>query len=205
MILLRALGAAFLIVQPVPASAQVDHWASEISNASLRFGLPAQWIRRVMNAESGGRRLFGGRPVVSRAGALGLMQLMPGTWSEMRSMLGLGRDPFEPQDNILAGAAYLRMMYDRFGYPGLFAAYNAGPARYSDYLSQGRALPAETVAYVAKTSIRKPRGDLARRLQHSSADGAPDVITRAPRPDTRDGLFAITGVSPLGIGPSNWH
>ena len=60
---------------------------------------------------------------------MGLMQLMPGTWSEMRLMLGLGGDPFEPHDNIMAGTAYLRMVYDRFGYPGLFAAYNAGPGR----------------------------------------------------------------------------
>lgn len=203
MIVLRAIGTALLMVRVVPASAQVDQWASEISNASSRFGLPAQWIRRVMNAESGGRRLFDGRPVVSRAGAMGLMQLMPGTWSEMRSMLGLGPDPFEPKDNILAGAAYLRIMYNRFGYPGLFAAYNAGPARYSDYLSQGRDLPPETVTYVAKTSNRKLRGDIARRLQHSPAYGGSGVMVRTPQRNPRDDLFAIKGVSPLGGGPSN--
>jgi soluble lytic murein transglycosylase-like protein len=80
---------------------------------------------------------------------MGLMQLMPGTWRELRGTLGLGANPHEPRDNILAGAAYLRMMYDRFGYPGLFAAYNAGPARYRQHLATGRRLPAETIAYVA--------------------------------------------------------
>jgi soluble lytic murein transglycosylase-like protein len=82
---------------------------------------------------------------------MGLMQLMPGTWLEMRSALGLGSDPFNPHDNIIAGSAYLRSMYDRFGYPGLFAAYNAGPTRYAAFLSGASTLPAETRAYV--TSI----------------------------------------------------
>ena len=101
-----------------------------------------------MQAESGGRTLWNGRPIVSRAGAMGLMQLMPGTWREMRARLGLGHNPHHPRDNILAGTAYLRAMHDRFGYPGLFAAYNAGPARYREHLETGRRLPAETLAYV---------------------------------------------------------
>jgi hypothetical protein len=62
---------------------------------------------------------------------------------------GLGRDPFDPRDNILAGAAYLREMHARYGSPGFLAAYNAGPQRYEEYLAGGRALPAETRAYVA--------------------------------------------------------
>jgi hypothetical protein len=67
----------------------------------------------------------------------------------MRALLGLGANPFDPRDNILAGTFYLRLMYDRFGYPGLFAAYNAGPARYAAFLSGARALPAETRSYAA--------------------------------------------------------
>lgn len=57
---------------------------------------------------------------------MGLMQLMPATWRDTRELLGLGADPHNAHDNILAGTFYLRPMYDRFGYPGLFAAYNAG-------------------------------------------------------------------------------
>ena len=91
-----------------------------------------------MRVESGGRTTLEGRPIVSSAGAMGLMQLMPGTWRDMRAVLGLGPDPHDPHDNILAGTAYLRLMYDRFGYPGLFAAYNAGPARYAAYFATGR-------------------------------------------------------------------
>ena len=187
----KAMAAAFLIVSAIPARAQSDHWATDISNASLRFGLPAQWIRMVMNVESGGRPSIDGRPVVSRAGAMGLMQLMPATWAEMRSTLGLGSDPFEPKDNILAGAAYLRMMYDRFGYPGLFAAYNAGPARYSDHLVHGAPLPAETLSYVAKTSGRKPRRHGVGEVRRSRSLFAVGVTAERAPSDTGDNLFAV--------------
>lgn len=133
-----------------PAAAQtVSQWQPIVAEASLRFGIPAPWIEAVMRAESGGRTTLGGRPIVSRAGAMGLMQLMPGTWAEMRRAHGLGDDPHDPRDNILAGTAYLRAMYERFGYPGMFAAYNAGPGRYARHLATGRQLPAETRAYLA--------------------------------------------------------
>ncbi len=114
-----------------------------------------------MIAESGGRAQWNGRPTVSHAGAMGLMQLMPATWTEMRRRLGLGEDPHAPRDNILAGTLYLRLMYDRFGYPGLFGAYNAGPARYAAYLEGRRSLPGETRDYlrkVARTDAPPARG-----------------------------------------------
>ena len=140
-----------------PSAAQpMDPWSGYIAEASARFGVPQKWIRRVMRAESGGRTMLNGRPITSRAGAMGLMQLMPGTWREMRAAHGLGADPHDPRDNILAGTAYLRSMYDRFGYPGLFAAYNAGPVRYAEHLATGRRLPAETVAYAAAVGGSPP-------------------------------------------------
>jgi soluble lytic murein transglycosylase-like protein len=149
----KALLLAAALFWPGPASADpIDRWTHHISEASVRFAIPEAWIRRVMRAESGGHTRLNGRPTLSRAGAMGLMQLMPGTWRDMRARLGLGRDPHEPRDNILAGTAYLRAMYDQFGYPGLFAAYNAGPARYAQHLASGRRLPAETVAYVASVA-----------------------------------------------------
>lgn len=134
----------------------VARWHAMIAEASLRFGVPAAWIERVMRAESGGVTILDGRPITSRAGAMGLMQLMPATWGEMRARLGLGRDPHDPHDNIIAGTAYLRLMYDRFGYPGLFAAYNAGPRRYAAHLATGRALPGETRAYLASVTGAGP-------------------------------------------------
>lgn len=147
---LTRFAAAALLAFAVPAVAETTaDWRPLIAEASRRFGMPLPWIERVMRAESGGRTLLGGRPIVSRAGAIGLMQLMPRTWNALRARLGLGRDPSDPRDNILAGTFYLKLMYRRFGYPGLFAAYNAGPARYAASLSGQRALPAETRAYLA--------------------------------------------------------
>lgn len=137
----------------VPASADpVEQWAAQISEASQRFAVPEHWIRQVMRTESRGLATLGGRPTISSAGAMGLMQLMPETWREVRAMLGLGFNPHEPRDNILAGTFYLRAMYDRFGYPGLFAAYNAGPGRYAAFLDGRSRLPAETRSYMSKVS-----------------------------------------------------
>jgi hypothetical protein len=80
--------------------------------------------------------------------AMGLMQIMPNAWAGSRSRHGLGVDPFDARDNILAGVAYLGEMHDRYGPSGFPAAYNAGPKRYEEYLATGRALPTETQLYV---------------------------------------------------------
>lgn len=124
------------------ADAEVD---AAIAEASIRFGLPPAWIEAVMVVESGRRRR-----AISPKGAMGLLQLMPQTWRDLSGELGLGDDPFEPRANILAGAAYLRRLYDRFGAPGFLGAYNAGPERYAGYLAGVRGLPAETRAYIER-------------------------------------------------------
>jgi soluble lytic murein transglycosylase-like protein len=152
---LRAL-AAMLALAAVPAQAQVSRWSAEIDAAARRCGIPGDWIARVMRAESGGRTMLGGRPIRSRKGAIGLMQLMPGTWDELRRDLDLGDDPDLPADNIVAGACYLRHMYERFGYPGLFGAYNAGPGRYAAWLAGKATLPGETVAYLRSVGSEMP-------------------------------------------------
>ncbi len=131
-------------LSPSGLAAQTIH-AVEIAAASQRFGIPEAWIRAVMRAESAGDR-----HAVSHRGAMGLMQVMPATWAALRAQHGLGADPFTPQDNILAGTAYLREMLDRFGsVPLMLAAYNAGPRRVEAHLATGQPLPAETRAYVA--------------------------------------------------------
>lgn len=127
---------------------QLARWQPLVAEASRRFSIPQPWIYAVMDAESRGQTMLDGRPIASHAGAIGLMQVMPGTYEEIRAELGLGADPHDPRDNILAGTAYLRAMYDRFGFPGLFAAYNAGPDRYEQHLQRGRPLPSETVSYL---------------------------------------------------------
>jgi hypothetical protein len=67
----------------------------------------------------------------------------------LRARYGLGADPYDPGDNILAGAAYIRELYDRYGAPEFLAAYNAGPGRHERHPATGRPLPDETQAYVA--------------------------------------------------------
>lgn len=183
---LRSLLLATSLACSVPASAQgVPHWRTYVVEASERFGIPIVWIEAVMRAESAGRTHIGGRPIRSSAGAMGLMQLMPGTWAQMRARLGLGTDPDQPRDNILAGTLYLRLMYDRFGYPGLFGAYNAGPARYAEHLSGRRRLPSETVGYLASVAPgarTAPIEQAAARAQ-TLAMGL-FVVRRQPPPDT---------------------
>lgn len=134
--------------RPPARTASSDPWAAHVTEAAERFEIPARWIRAVMAAESDGDA--GTR---SPKGAIGLMQIMPGTWDELRTQYDLGSDPWEPRANILAGAAYLRQMYDRYGsIDAMLAAYNAGPQRYDTHRTSGRPLPAETVAYVAKVA-----------------------------------------------------
>lgn len=145
-------------VTPPPQIVQVDaapadRWAGYISEAAQRFGLPEAWIRAVMVAESGGLATLDGRPTTSPAGAMGLMQLMPDTWTTMRDRYGLGPDPYDPHDNIIAATAFLRELYDRYGAPGFLAAYNAGPGRYDEHLATGRALPAETTGFAAAVAL----------------------------------------------------
>lgn len=131
-------------VSPAQQAARVDI-AAHVREAAKRFRIPEHWIYAVIRIESAGRTR-----AVSSAGAMGLMQLMPGTWARQRARFALGSDPFDPRDNILAGTSYLREMYDRYGGVGFLAAYNAGPGRYEDLLAGRRALPLETRRYVAR-------------------------------------------------------
>lgn len=130
---------------PLPLSAAHDPYGAFMTEASHRFGIPEKWIRAVMGFESNSNPL-----AVSQKGAMGLMQIMPSTWRELRVRYALGDNPIDPRANVHAGTAYLREMHERYGtVTGMLAAYNAGPDRYDDYLSRGRELPAETRAYVA--------------------------------------------------------
>ena len=133
-----------------PPGPPEDPWGPYVIEASARFDVPERWIREVMRVESNGQMYQGGRLVTSGAGAMGLMQVMPGTYDELRVRYDLGDDPFDPHDNILAGSAYIREMYELYGSPGFLAAYNAGPRRFEDYAIRNRALPSETRRYVAK-------------------------------------------------------
>jgi hypothetical protein len=158
---------------PVERASPSDPYAGHIADAAHRFGIPAGWIRAVMRVES-----RGDVRAISPKGAMGLMQIMPATWADLRARHGLGGDAYDPRDNIMAGAAYLREMHDRYGSPGFLAAYNAGPGRYEEYRATGRPLPAETRAYVAALAPIVGGGDLAAPVTVATAD--PLAWTRAP-------------------------
>lgn len=113
--------------------------------AAMRSGIAADVILRVMRAESGGNS-----GIVSVRGAIGCMQIMPATWAYLSQRYGLGNDPYDARMNMIGGALYLAELARRFGWPGAYAAYNAGPARYILYTANGVPLPAETVAYTAR-------------------------------------------------------
>ncbi len=141
---------AFAQEQGMTPRELMARWEPLIGQASKKYNVPADWIRAVMARESGGRTMLGETmPMVSSAGAMGLMQVMPATYAEKRAELGLGDDPFNPRDNILAGTAYLKWLHGKYGYPAMFAAYNDGPGNLEDHLFKGRALPTETRLYVA--------------------------------------------------------
>jgi hypothetical protein len=168
----------------IARASRTDPHAGFIAEAAQRFGLPERWIRAVMRAESAGNVR-----AISSAGAMGLMQIMPATWAELRVRHRLGTDPYDPRDNILAGAAYLREMFDRYGSPGFLAAYNAGPGRYEEYLAS-RPLPAETRAYVASLVPSFGGGDLSGPITVAAAD--PNAWTRAPLFVARTESAALT-------------
>jgi soluble lytic murein transglycosylase-like protein len=176
-----AAAAAVPVQRASPSCAGLRVFDEPIARAAARFAISDALIRAVIAVESN-FKVF----AISPKGAMGLMQLMPGTWEELRQRYRLGSDPFDPCDNILAGSAYLRELLDRYGDPGFLAAYNAGPGRYQAYLGGRQSLPAETIAYVAKLS-----GVML-------APGAKPVAREGADPDTwrSSGLFARRSETP---------
>ena len=128
----------------------IARWTPFIKEASHRFGVAEAWIEAVIRMESGGRTLLDDKkPITSNAGAMGIMQVMPETYEEMRAQYGLGADPYDPHDNVLAGTAYLSWLYGKYGYPKMFAAYNAGPGTIDAQSAGVRKLPEETRTYLS--------------------------------------------------------
>lgn len=194
-VLFLLFGLMLACVQPAPSFADPvatarpsprDPFADHIAEAAQRFELPTAWIRAVLRAESNADPR-----AISPKGAMGLMQLMPETWAEIRVRHRLGDDPYDPHDNIIAGAAYIRLLFDRYGSPGWIAAYNAGPGRYEASL-KGRPLPPETRAYVAAVG--------------PSLDGAGDpsvtvIAAIDPLTWTRSALFVVQQTSKPASDP----
>jgi transglycosylase-like protein with SLT domain len=169
------------------SSEQITRWSPFIKEAARRFGIAEDWIKAVIRMESGGHTtLANGTPIISSKGAMGLMQLMPQTWRDMQREYGLGRDPYDPHDNVLAGTAYLRWLYGKFGFPEMFAAYNAGPATVDAWSADMGALPQETRAYVRGISQILGIPETASgedSMPHDKASGSEGTEATLTRPD----------------------
>lgn len=156
------VGASGAPVGAVAKSGGGSACASHAAEAALRSRLSETVILRVMHVESRGRA-----HAISPKGAMGCMQIMPATWRYLTGRHGLGDDPWDPRFNMIGGALYLAEMARRFGFPGAYAAYNAGPERYARHARGAASLPAETRAYMAGLSGSAPRpmarADVARR------------------------------------------
>jgi hypothetical protein len=118
-------------------------YENEIISAAEKIGLPKEIAIHAAFKETG--NLKNPETARSRAGAIGVMQLMPGTAKE------LGVDPYNPQENIMGGVTYLKKLYDKYQDPQLtLMAYNAGPGRLDRALRSEKgiaSLPSETLAY----------------------------------------------------------
>jgi soluble lytic murein transglycosylase-like protein len=132
--------ASVVPVAQIPAAPTRPNLDQVVREASDRHQLDPDFVNSVIKAESN----FQSR-AVSRKGAQGLMQLMPGTASQ----LGVA-DPFDPKANVEAGTAYLSQLLDQYHNDPIkaLAAYNAGPNRVEQY--HGVPPYMETRAYVAR-------------------------------------------------------
>lgn len=165
----------FELEQTMSYHQRMARWDTDIATAAKRFNVPQTWIRAVMSTESGGKlMLTQTQPIRSSMGAMGLMQLMPETYSEMQRAYRLGPDPYNPHDNIVAGVAYLRILRDKYGYPQMFAAYNDGPGNLEARMRNDGLLPAETQNYVAHVT---------NTILTGHAGGGRGVMVKFTRPD----------------------
>jgi len=177
---------------------RLARWDKLIDEAARRFKVPREWIVAVMRQESGGRTVLQNDvPITSIAGAMGLMQVMPTTYRDMRIENRLGENAYDPRDNVMAGTAYIKFLHGKYGYPALFAAYNDGPGNLEANLAGKRDLPAETIAYL--TNIRIRLGDAPRAGEPGlgRGGGALTATINLTRPDGQS--VAIDGAAVKGV------
>lgn len=172
---------AFALEQQMSFSQLMKRWDPTIAEAAKKYGVPQPWIRAVVQIESGGRTMLGeNQPIKSNMGAMGLMQLMPETYNDMRVQNGLGKNPYDPHDNIMAGTAYLKFLRARYGYPQMFAAYNDGPGNLEERLMGRGMLPLETQNYMVNiTNAMAGRGGRGAMVKLTRPNGEPATINAA--------------------------
>jgi hypothetical protein len=170
----------------LPHSKQMGQWDSIVSEASKKYGVPKWLIYGVIQAES-----YGDPNATSKAGAMGLMQLMPGTAKD----LGV-KDAYDPAQNVMGGTRHLKRLLDKYNGNGLQAlsAYNWGEGNLDNALRKGSNWrPAETLDYVNK--ILDPRA-IAQTGSPSSQGGPVNInITNNISGDNAPGIASETSRS----------
>lgn len=167
---LASASSSSLSAKPAPVLALND----VVNNASANYHLDPDLVNSVIHAESG----FNAH-AISPKGARGLMQLMPGTATQ----LGVN-DVFDPQANVEGGSHYLRELLERYNFDLVkaLAAYNAGPERVEQY--QGVPPFRETRAYVARIvheyNTKKVAQEKEAKLKQASAKAPSQKPSKTP-------------------------
>jgi hypothetical protein len=177
------------------ASASTDCGALE--TAAAKYGLPPGFFRRLIRQESN----FDPK-AVSRAGAMGIAQFMPGT-ARWRGL----SDPFEPAQALNESARWLSELRALFGNLGLAAAaYNAGPQRVRDWIAGRGHLPGETRAYVRIVTGRPADEWLHGDQKHADdiSEPAGPCTANVKLPPTNVVIRRETGHEPESEKPSGW-
>jgi Transglycosylase SLT domain len=188
-------------ISPVPASVgsraqagtSLNPWSQEaltkeglnqaLNSAGERHQIDPDFIRSVIKAESGFHP-----DAVSRKGALGLMQLMPGTALE----LGV-TNPFDPNSNVEGGTKYLRDLLEKYNFDvnKALAAYNAGPKRVDRY--HGVPPYYETQAYISRIIRDFNRRKIAKN---------PALARKTTAPANKQAVPKKPAASAASTGPS---
>jgi hypothetical protein len=183
------------VAPPAERRARGSHpYENMVAAEAERIGLDPNIAVHALYKETG--NLKNPESARSRAGALGVMQLMPRTAKE------LGVDPLNPEENVRGGVMYLKQMYDKYKDPTLaLAAYNAGPGRVDKALRSGKgieALPRETQNYVM-ASNRMAGGGIVAFQDGGLGSSMPEVDFEATDPMTG---MPYSSINPLDIGRS---
>lgn len=142
---------------PIPEASASPSVASAIQSAAAATGLSAELLKAVGTVESGLNP-----HAISSAGALGVMQLMPGTAA------GLGVNPENINQNVLGGAEYLKSLLGQFGQnlSLALAAYNAGPGAVTQY---GGVPPYQQTQHYVKSVLAAYQANAASPTPSSSS------------------------------------
>lgn len=184
----RALPLPAPIASAKPVALSREDLSAVVNGAGERHQIDPDFINSVIRAESGFHQ-----NAVSRKGAQGLMQLMPGTASQ----LGVS-DPFDPHANVEGGTKYLRELLEKYNFdvPKALAAYNAGPNRVDRY----RGVPPyyETQAYISRIIRDFNRQKLAENpalANNISSRKTKNSAARSSRTTARQPRTAATSTS----------